>query len=81
MANLICVQLETCHHNRDACAWYAYFDDVPTKQDHQDVFNDLTKIVDGGCLGESGDLSGPDEDPTALSRYAKLRRFYVADAS
>ncbi len=81
MANLICIQLETNHFNRDGSAWYAYFDGEPTEEDHQKVFDDKSKVVNGGCLGCSGEIEGPpQEDSTPLSEYAGLRRYYVAMA-
>lgn len=85
MAKLICVQLETCHANDDAVAWYAYFkqtdDEVP-------IENENSKEAVRNAIEEEGPL-GLDEDedcdweevPNKLSKYAGLRRFYVGGAS
>jgi hypothetical protein len=87
MAKLIAVQLETCHHNTDGTAWYAYYDG---ELDTASLFEDDALIEawtteigaaakkDGAPLGLEFVDSGQEEAPNALSEHAGLRRYLVA---
>lgn len=72
---LICVQLETCHANKDGTAWYAYFAGDPSFD-----AGELAAVAgrDGAPLGFEAET--PVEVPNDLSEYAGLRRFYVGFA-
>lgn len=86
-AKLIAVQLETCHHNKDATAWYAYYegeldtealtgDDALAEEWKKEVREAAKK--DGAPLGLQFEDSGQDEVPSPLSEAAGLYRYLVA---
>jgi hypothetical protein len=81
---LVAVQLETCHANTDGSAWYGYFDG-PVSLDDDDLGDALERELEEAVeksdapLGiEVGDW---EEVPSALSKYAGLRRYYVGAAT
>lgn len=78
MAKLIYVQLETCHANNDAVAWYAYYEGEPTVDELNLCFEDDTRVASSG-LGWLGE-EGAEEVPTPLSKAAGLRRYCVDGA-
>lgn len=86
MARLIAVQLETCHHNTDGTAWYAYYDGEPDWSlfvvdalvgSWKDEVRAAAK-KDGAPLSPVFDGVGQEEAPNALSKHAGLRRYLVA---
>lgn len=81
MARLIYVQTETCDENRDAVAWYAYFDGEPDGDDLDRVFEDRGRVCECG-LGwdELTYEDSREEVPNRLSEHTGLRRWYVAGA-
>lgn len=76
-AKLVAVQLETCHANNDATAWYAYYDGPAGDFDRTAIERAAEK--DGAPLNCDFD-NDPEEAPNALSRHAGLRRYWVASA-
>ncbi len=88
MPKLVAVQLETNDHNTDGVAWFAYVEGKTTSKQAQALAErayddeespEFEELISGGALG--ADFScDPEELPNALSKYAKLRRFYVAHA-
>ncbi len=77
MAQLIAVQLETCHANTDGTAWYAYYDGLPSHFDETELA--AASKTDGAPLGIEFD-TGFEEVPSGLSDFANLRRFFVGSA-
>lgn len=84
-AKLIAVQLETCHHNKDATAWYAYYEGEPDLAFEDDAEAEAWKKdvreaakKDGAPLGLQFEDSGQDEVPSDLSEAAGLHRYLVA---
>lgn len=85
MAKLIAVQAETCHHNPDGIAWYAYYEGEPELVFETDGAEAAFKAEieaaakkDGAPMGLEFEGSGQDEAPNALSEHAGLRRYLVA---
>ena len=86
MPKLIAVQAETCHHNADAIAWYAYYDAEPDWSFTEDdglvsawkAEIEAAAAKDGAPMGLEFEDSGQDEAPNALSEHAGLRRYLVA---
>ena len=80
MKNFICTQLENCHHNDAGDAVYAYFREEPTKNDWKAA---LRSTCDGniGLIREEADKwEDREEVPTALSRAAGFKRYYLGGA-
>jgi hypothetical protein len=86
MANLVAVQLETCHANTDGCGWYAYFDgepDVITLRKSKSFRKQVLKAVkdNGAPLGLLNDDDFEtvldEEVPNDLSRHTGLKRWYL----
>lgn len=85
MPKLIAVQAETCHHNPDGIAWYAYYDGEPELVFGTDEAESAFKAEigsaakkDGAPMGLEFEDAGQDEAPNALSEHAGLRRYLVA---
>ncbi len=84
-AKLVAVQLETCHHNTDGTAWYAYYDGEPELVFETDeamtAWQEEVEAAakkDRAPLGLTFEDAGQDEAPNALSEHAGLRRYLVA---
>lgn len=86
MPKLVAIQLETCHHNTDGVAWYAYYDGPLTEEDSvvksfarkQEALKLVKDENVGLSVGEWSDSL--EEVETGLSRHAGLRRYYAASA-
>jgi hypothetical protein len=75
---LVAVQLETCHANHDATAWYAYYNG-PVGYHLRDEVEAAAK-KDGAPLGLDFEADSVEEVPNALSKHAGLKRYYVGGA-
>lgn len=79
---IVAVQLETCHANTDGTAWYAYSTEpLPTGPLSADLRKEIVRLAkkDGAPLSPAFE-DDPEEVPSALSKAAGLRRYYVACA-
>ncbi len=83
MATLIAVQLETSHANAGGTAWYAYLEHAADGACEAVLAGRhalrAAARQDGAPLGLEFD-GPPVEVPSALSRRAGLRRYWVASA-
>jgi len=81
---IIAVQLEPCHANTDGSAWYAYvegsLDDMASDLGKDGVTLDLEDLVKKTGLPLGIDCTDWEEVPNDLSRYARLKRYYVGGA-
>lgn len=83
MAQLLSVQLESCHHNLDGSSFYAYFKGEPTKEELETCLNDPALIEASGLSPDKDEEFpvSPEEVPNLLSKAAGLRRYYVSEAA
>ena len=84
---LIYIQLETCHVNRDGCAWYAYFNNyrrLTNKEVEKAIVDEVYKQATGSDnkfdkapLGFQLETDSIEEVSNLLSQHTGIYRFYV----
>lgn len=79
--NLVAVQLETCHAERRAVAFYAYFRQEPDEADWEDALEAADEAPAPLSLNPADQWEDREEVPNHLSQAAGMKRFYLGGAA
>jgi len=71
MAKLICVKMEGCDFNKNAVAWYGYWEGTPTENEWKNAFKAFNYEWHDQVMELAQDT---------LSEYAGLKRYFMTGA-